>query len=486
MSVSVSIGNWQAASPHALPAARALEPELLLEHGILGDPADPQHATRRARGLVQQGRYRDARALLLPHARVEGALGRTITELLATCAIHSGNSDAEALLSQALNAYLQADDRASAGRVHRALGELLLARGSFAAAEQHFAAAATIFARLDESTQMALVDSLRAQLLMRAGYADRALAHLDATLLHLDADRNPRIDAIARLERARVQAYRGDVVAAARDLLVAERKLGVSGSTSDRLRARIVRAEALVITGEGERAAPGLKRLLLDVVDLDEVAVSAWVHTLLGQALVEHSCGSARQHLMRGRHLYASLQHHYFVAACDIALARVEARLGLNPRGRLAKLTQGVFAEWPFLAARLQITRAEIGANEDPEAARLQLYRARMFGLESGNRTLAREAERTLFRIGVVNRDVADLTPVDTKQNTAPPQPVVEPVPMTVANTFAPALAVGENDGAPSAESPQRHNAQRLVSTEAPNRTVPDLRPPRAVGPRLR
>ncbi len=477
MSASVPIGKWQAPAAPIEVGPRGLEPEVLLEHGILGDPDDPDDALRRARGLAEQGHYREARSLLLPHANQEGGGARDIAEILALCALRMNGAAAAPALEQALEAHLAADELAGAARLHRHLGELHLAKGELRMADSYLRDAAAIYVRLHEPAEGALVECARAQGRLRAGYLDRALRRVERALSTLAQAGQPRAEALARLDRARILANQGQAHLAARDLLAAERHLGVSGNQSDRVHVRLTRAETLVATGELARAANGLKRLLTEVVDLDDSATCAMVHLLLGQALTDQEPVAARRHLMRARHLYEGLRHGYFVTACDIALGRVEARMGLNPRSRLAPLTDKALAEWPLLMARLWVARAEMAAAEDPEGARRLIYRARGFAIDSGNRALLRDADRTLFARGLAqSHEVEELTPVDDTNSvsvlTLPSQTV--PVPLSIA----------EDDECQVTERPDRAVAERLVSPMERRKSAPSLPAPRPMGTR--
>ncbi|MBI5507212.1 MAG: hypothetical protein HY903_00540 [Deltaproteobacteria bacterium] len=414
MSISALIKGFQGAGNDAAPPLSAgLPPELLLKEGILSDPEKPDQAYRRARGLAQHGRYKAARDLLCPHSRVEDpALRLKINELLARCAMRGGGGDWEELLTATGAGYDAAGDKLGAARARRDLGEMFLDAGRIEEAEVLFKAATEAFVAQADQVRAAKVECLRARARLRAGYVRRALDRITAAVFTFTELGDGRALALARLERACILARSGDGIAAARDLLAAERYLSSSGSAFDRLRARLARAECLLILGDHERAAHGLKRILVDVVDLEEIPIRAYVHTLLGQALMELDPSAARQALMRGRHLYASVKLDYQVVVADLALARVEHRVGLDARGRLKQLVGRPIVNWPCLASMMSLARAELFAERNPDQARLALFKARSFAADSGDRALLAEVDRVLLMTGLATADeVQRLTP---------------------------------------------------------------------------
>ncbi len=477
MSLSVSIKRWQAAHERPVPG-RGLRPEVLIDQGILGDPNDPQDACRRARGLVQQAKYREARELLVPHLGVPGALGRHILELVAQCAMYAGSLDWPELIGRCLVAFEEAGDQAGTARAHRNMGEMLLWVGRMREADRHLRDAAAHFSRVGDLMRIAVVDCLRSLLRLRSGHIERAYQRIDDAVRRLGELGQPRGEALARLDRARILACRGEGARAAKDILLAERALGVSGSAEDRLLVRLTHAETLLTMGDDARAASGLQRLFADADGLEDVATGAWMHLMLGQALMASDAVYARRHLLRSRHLYENLQHTYSLTACDIALVRVEHRLGLDTRSRRDALARQDYAEWPLLRARFDLARAELSAFESPEQGRAELYKHRAFGVANGHKALVRDLDATLLRTGLAKAsEIDELTPVETvtveTQPFEPSRSAVRPQPMLLT----------PEDEAPLGDRPHKAEHEKLTFIPNARRTSgPAPLPARSVG----
>jgi hypothetical protein len=176
--VSVSeapVNHWKppAAPPEDPPLPRyGIDPEVLFSCGILRNPNLPDQAYLRARGLIEQGRYREARSVLYPHARTAPEPLRTrIADLLAQCSMHGGG-DWHAELSAALAAHVTAGSTTDVARTHQRLGEMYLLAGRFTLSDRHLRDASAAFLRLGDMVRGARVECTRARLRMRAGYID--------------------------------------------------------------------------------------------------------------------------------------------------------------------------------------------------------------------------------------------------------------------------------------------------------------------------
>jgi hypothetical protein len=473
VSLSVSIKRWQAAREKPIPG-RGLRPEVLIDQGILGDPNDPEDACRRARGLVQQARYHDARELLTPHLGTPGPLGRHILELMAQCAMYAGSPDWNELIGRCLAVFRDNGDVAGTARAHRNMGEMMLWVGRLRDADRHLRDAAITFSRVDDAMRLAVVDCLRALVRLRSGHIVRAHRRIDHAVKRLGEQGQPRGEALARLDRARILACRGEGPRAARDILLAERALGVSGSAEDRLLVRLTHAETLLTMGEHERAASGLLRLFADADGLEDVATCGWMHLMLGQALTVSDAIGARRHLMRARHIYDDIGQDYPVASCDIALVRVEHRLGLDTRSRLQAIGRPSFADWPLLEARLTIARVEVGDFGSPELGRAALYQARAFGAENGHRALVRDIDQTLVAAGLAaTTEIEELTPVDTVTGSG-----VHPLEITASVRRPQPMVLTPESKAPLGERPHRSKAERIgrvpTGHRAPRTVLPE------------
>jgi hypothetical protein len=385
-------------------------------------------------------------------------------------------------LRAALDGYRRAGDMLDVARMRRDLGEMLVHVGRYREADRQLRRAASDFRRLDDEVGGASVERIRARIRMNAGFTRRALQRLNIVVTTLERHDQPRILARALLDRARALAQRGDGPAAARDLVAAERILGSSSSAVDRLRARLARADCLIRLGEPLRAAHGLKRVLVGVVDLEEIPARAWAHELLGQALADADPSSSRRYLMRARHLYASIDYEAAVAECEIYLAQAEHRIGLNGRGRLDALRKRSFADWPRLAAEMNIVRAEIESTRRPEQARRSLLKTRAFAIESGDGALLREADAALCAGDLADEaQVEQLTPIldtDTDTDTELTAtiresddlvPIARPEPRVIHE------AHGRITGRP-------RPAARFLERDNPSGGRIVLRPPRAAG----
>ena len=349
---------------------RALEPEHLMQAGILSNPNTPEGAYRRARGLVRQGHYQEARNLLYPHARsAPCALRPKIAELLGVCAVHGGG-DWRQLLEAALSGYADFSDATSMARVHQHMGDMLLVIGRFDEASSSFRAASSLFRGQGDAARAAMADCRRARVQLRAGHIKSALACVDRALTELMPLSRARDEGLARLDRARILAYLGDSETCAKELISAERMLATSGNRSDRVRARLARAETFLILGQTPRARAGLRRVLADVVDLEDVATRAAAHMFLGRSLIGESPIKARRNLMRAKHLYQTINSDFGVANCELSLSLVEHRLGFAVHGRLRQLADFPLEKWPLFAADLRRVRAETIAGKKPDLAR--------------------------------------------------------------------------------------------------------------------
>ncbi len=481
MSLTLSINRFKPSAEAAPPPAVGLAPEVLLRAGILRDPNDPEQAYARARTLARHGHYREARNLITPHARTtDDALSRRITELLARCALYGAGGDAEQLLGAALAAHQKANDVVGVARMHRDLGELHVAQGRFDEADAQLKRAHDLFIAQGERSRAGLVECLRARARVAAGLVERATARIEAALHLLAQEGDVRGLSLARLEKARILALQGDGEAAAKELVAADRYLSTSGSALERLMGRLARAECLYYVGEPRRAADGLKRILIDVVDLEEASIRAFVHTLLGQCLADLHPSAARQYLMRGRHLYETLKQDYHVTRCDIALARVEQRIGLNARSRLKTISGADLGRWPLLAAEYNIARALVSAERDPERAREALLRSRAFAAENHNHALLAQADHALLTTGLVagadkvlSESLAPGLLVEAGSIAAPASLTrPRPEPYQISDVTDRDIVI----------APRLNSAARLITGDTTPRTNQGLRPPRAVG----
>jgi tetratricopeptide (TPR) repeat protein len=417
--MGVSLATYDPPKDGAVQITRGLDPATLRRAGILGDPDSPEVALRRAHRLIEQGAYHEARGLLYPHQRnAPAGLRAHIQELLGVCAVHDGG-DWRPLLDAALADYREASDTVGTARASRHIGEMLLVAGEFRAADELLAAAEHGYAAIGDLARRAQAATARARIRMRSGRLRLALDRIDAAITSLVPLAQPRAEGLARLDRACIVAYMGDGATSARELIAAERLLSASGNAGDVLRARLVRAETLLILGEHRRAAAGLACLATQVNASDDLLTRAWYNELLGGATAERDPVEARRHLSRARHLYEEVRSALGVATCEVALARVEARLGLNPSARLKGMKAGEVAKWPLVASEMRLVRAELMAKENPEQSRRQLLEVRAFALGNGNRVLMERVDALLIALRLVTSDqVNELAPLEDEPTT--------------------------------------------------------------------
>jgi len=389
------------------PRRAVLAPDVLRSARILGDPADPVDACRRARSLLRQGALTAARALVTPHARGSRA-DLVALELLAAIATTAGARDAAGHLERARTAHEHRGDTVGLARLDLLAAAREASAGTLRRALERLARAAQVFTTVGAAAELAAALHLRGDVLLLAGALHEALAACDAALA---ATTGVALEARVRLTRARVLAGLGHAALATRELVTAAGLLGTSASPADRVRLRLGRAEALLLVGAPRRAADGLRRVLTDAADLDEVPVLARVHATLGLALLERDPAGARQELTRARHLHAGCGGEYGVAACDVALAGAERRLGLDVRRRLGALPPALLVESPHLASRARIARAELLASTEPGLARAELIVARDDARSRDDVSLTLAATRLLVACGFATAAEAGLTP---------------------------------------------------------------------------
>lgn len=449
-----------------------LLPEELLRAGILSDPSTPAGAYKRARGLVRQGGFKEARTLLLPHQlTAAGGLRPKIAELLGVCAMQVGG-EWQPLFEQALRDYRECGDGAGQARVLRHLGEMSMDAGKFKAADVYFRNAANLFNDIGEKYRAADVVRLRARVRVRAGKFVEAMQRVDESLRALVTLNRPREEALTRIDRAVILAYMGQAASCAKELVFAERLLATSGNQVDRVQARLRRAETLFILGDADRAISGIKRILADVVALDHVCTRAWCHLLLGRALTQRDPVAARRNLMRARHLYGSIDSAFGLANTDVFLGILEHRMGLNVLERLRGVADAPLGEWPLFTAYLQLARAEVIAKSKPENARRMLFEARTFATRTQNRYLMGLLDATLRRLELVNGEEASmLTPVRPKAAAT----IVQSAQSVVSTAYKPKGGPLRMDEAltDSLENSRLVSAVRLIDTRA--RTSPSL-----------
>lgn len=397
-------------SRHAEPrrARRAvLAPEVLKSERILGDPADPVDACRRARTLLRQGALTAARALVTPHTRGSRA-DPVALELLAAVATSAGARDAAGHLERARAAHERRGDPAGLARLDLLAAEREANAGALRRAHELLARVTAVFTTAGAAPELAASLHLRSEVLLLAGALHEALAACDAALTTTSG---VALEARVRLTRARVLAALGHAALATRELVTAAGLLGTSASPADRVRLRLGRAEALLLVGAPRRAADGLRRVLTEAADLEEVPVLARVHATLGDALLERDPAGARRELTRARHLHAGCGGAYGVAACDVGLARAERRLGLDVRRRLEAVPPALLAESPRLAARARLARAELVASTEPARAYAELTAARDDARTRGDVSLTLEATWLFVASGLATAEEAGLTP---------------------------------------------------------------------------
>jgi len=394
------------------PIRGGILPEKLIAEGIVSDPTTPTGAFKRGRGMVRQGDYQQARAILYPHAgSAPVELRYKLAELLGLCAAHQGG-EWRSLYDEALAGFKADADSTGVARIHGHIGEMLMHVGDLEDAESHLLQADQIYTDLGDNVRSALIKARRGKLRFKSGRVKQALPWIDSALAILLPLRRRRPEGLVRLERARVLAALGDPHTAAKELILGERLLASGGDSADRLRARIVRAETLLNTGQIDRAAWGLRRLLPELSRIDDARTRAWGKFMLGQSLAESQPTASRRNLSRARHLYQGLGSEYGVCRCDIWLAYVESRMGLNPKARCKALSQQDLKRWPLLAYEFRIARACAVVVHDREQARRVFLGARTFANKTANRALAIWAENRLREYKLV--DAETLEPLDS------------------------------------------------------------------------
>jgi len=125
-----------------------IDPAVLLSSGVLRDTAVPEQASLRAKSLIEVGRFREARSILVPHTHcAPGTLRARIVDQLAQCAMYGGG-DWHTQLSMALEIHAGNNSLSELALTHQRLGEMLLLQGEFAQADKHFISADHIFSTL--------------------------------------------------------------------------------------------------------------------------------------------------------------------------------------------------------------------------------------------------------------------------------------------------------------------------------------------------
>ncbi len=453
--------------------SRVLLPHELLRAGILSDPSTPAGAYKRAKGLVRQGGFSQARSILLPHEKTDDIKQRPqIVELLGVCAMQMGG-EWRALFNEALCDYTEAGDVEGQARVHRHLGEMCLDAGQFKDADVHLRNAGTLFHTLQQKDRCANVLRLRARVRVRAGKFVQAMNRVDEALRILVTLGRAREEALCRIDRAVILAYMGEAEQCAKELVGAERLLATSGNRIDRVQARLRRAETLFILGDAERAVRGLRSIMSDVVALDHVCTRAWAHQLLGRALAQSDSNAARRNLMRARHLYESIESRFGLANTEVFLSILEHRMGLNPLSRLRALSEAPMGEWPMFAAFLHLARAEVAVEKKPDVSKRMLFEARDFAERTKNRYLVGLIDEALRRLKLVSTEEA----VRLTQLTAEPAAaVIKPlVCAAVSPGYRPKggpLRMEYND-VTGGEGSRMTSAVRFIDTRC--RTTPSL-----------
>lgn len=379
-----------------------LDPDTLLAAGILRNTNNPEQCYKRAKSLVYYGRYNEARNLLFPHmSHLEGGLRPLVTELLAICATQGAGGEWQQLLRNAFELYETTRDLSGMARCQYALGEMYMRAGRFSDTDRVLSEARRLFNEAGDQMRVTMTDALLARSRIKAGHFVEALDRLDTIVRDLQIHERPEVDAQVHLDRARIFATFGDATASAKELIAAERFLGVSGSVRDRLMMRLTRAETLVLLGQPQRAASGLLRLLGEVSKREEMSLRAWSYFLLGHALLDDNAPAARQYLVRSRHLFESLNFDYYMVACDIALVHVEQSLGLHPLGRLQTVAERNFSEWPLMEAHFRLVRAEVDGEGDLDSAKEDIDWAITFAKSTNNMHLLGQSQTVSQRMFV-------------------------------------------------------------------------------------
>ncbi|MEM6733286.1 MAG: hypothetical protein AAF658_17130, partial [Myxococcota bacterium] len=384
MTTSVSVSRWGGPPPappaegdgQAQQVRYGIDPQVLMASGILRNPAIPEQALERAKSLCAQSRYSEARAALVPHLNnADSAVEAELRGVLAECALRGVGSEPRAAIEEALASHrLSGDDRRVALMLTLS-AELDLQTGEFRHARKSLKEAYAIFRERKERAPASRVSTLMAEVELLSGDTNRALDF--ARQAAKEAGEGTESTSAVRLVLARIHAHRNAPNEVARDLVEAERLSRSRVSLAERLRPRIARAETLLTLGFDKRALRGLRRVLIDVVTLEDTQVRAKVHLLLGLSSVASDATFARRHLKRARHLYEGFEATYGMTRADLGLLRVEHRLGLNTRPRLESLESVDLDRWPLLRAQLAIARVEIFSGSRPAVCRRAVLRER-------------------------------------------------------------------------------------------------------------
>ncbi|MCK5689189.1 hypothetical protein KAI87_07960, partial [Myxococcota bacterium] len=406
--MNIATSNRQAAKVDFVRAG--LAPEVLLAEGILRNPEKPQDALLSAKSLLRSGRYLEAREILLPHSRNSDSNIRLQTlNFLAQAAKAGAGREWENLLAQVIVGYAEMGQIPQEAAARRDMGAMYLAVGKLQLAEGCLKKSVEGFIKAGKSEKAAQSEILRARVQLRSGASAGASKRLDKVIKGLGRGRTL---ALARLERALVRAARGENSGSRKDLVKANRFFAISANSADRIRARLVHAEALILEGDDKKAAAGLSRLIKDIEMSEDLPVLARAKALLGRSLLNLDPTKGRRYLTRAKHIYTRLGYSYEVTKCDINLARIENRLGLNAIGRLKAFKSDDLRQWPGIAANFQLARAEIMSKKIPEKAHASIMRIREYALAAGNYSLVSESDRILKKEELGNSENSSLTPV--------------------------------------------------------------------------
>lgn len=488
---SLSISEWEPeeinggpAEDFRSPVRYGLDPRVLLASGILRNPAIPKEALKRSQSLCRQDSFKEARKTLAPHNDLGDPASNALRlALLARCAFHGVGAEPGKALDRALGAFRELGDDAAAARLRILRGEYLIGRGELEHAERDLKRSIRDLERMDDPLRAARARGLLARICLLRGDANEALSMSADALARCGS--HAGYGAMVHLERARIHAYRNAETEVARDLVEAERALRSRTNLTDRLRPRIARAESLVIMGDRNRALRGLRRLLVDVVTIEDARMRADVHLLLGLAALDSDPTVARRFLLRARHLHDGVDATYGQIRTDIALARVEHRLALHVGPRMEALTRWDISELPLLQFELTVARAEIFGASRPAVARRALLVARDVAAEGGLRAFMGEATRSLkFGDLLADDELAELTPVERRRAGMRRETLDEgPAPQPM-NDGKPSIAVNLSPSPTRADAgiSMRSGAERI--RRAPRRAVTSPRPDAARAPK--
>ncbi len=342
------------------------------------------------------------------HCRdLKGVARAQCCETLALCTLHAGGRGWQALFSAALEHYLHHDHALDVARIQKYLGQALLDEGSLTHAEQYLLEAKAGYEAIGRFEYASIIETLLARRQLLQGKVSAALEQVHAAVQTLEQLNNPQGHAFGCVERARILAYHGHPHSSTRDLVAAERILGVSPNYGDRMRTRLVRAETLIALGQTERALPSLHRIRHDVRNIDNARIRAKVYIMLGHALIEKNPREARNHLVRAKHLYDSLGFNYWVTHAELALAHVELREGLSGSSQLRNTATMCVESWPLLEAMRDVALAEISGTKDPNAARESLIKVRRRAFVLGNAALMQRVQRLLENLKLDDEGIA-------------------------------------------------------------------------------